>query len=425
MNYSSKFKRAIKALALFPIQPRMFRVYVEILRELKLLPEFKKEVTRSKTRVLIIALTKHVGDVVMMMPLIEKLGTGGSMIEVEVAVASNMEFLLAAIPSIAKVHGVDVGPASPPILNRYLHVMRLIRYARRVLARGDYDICLLVRWGVDPALSSYLAYMTNAPVRCGQDPREEVGAINEFPGTEELMTIAVRGGHGLPEAIRHLRLLPAVGLLSFVDEKAAERKNTQSLTTLAESIDWKALCDRLCIPHDLRYGVIAPGASHPSRVWPASRYAEVVLALADEYNMSFLIVGSWAEKALGREIELLSPRGISLVGTTSLFETIAIIRRSKLFVGNDSGPGHIAAGLGVPSIIISSWPEDCRKEGPTSPLRVRPVGSDYVVLQPKTAQWPCVCGCQSTEAHCILGVQSVDVIRACRGMATEGSHTNT
>jgi len=55
------------------------------------------------------------------------------MIDVEVTVASNMEFLLAAIPSIARVHGVDVGPASPPILNRYLHVMRLVRYARRVL----------------------------------------------------------------------------------------------------------------------------------------------------------------------------------------------------------------------------------------------------------------------------------------------------
>jgi O-antigen biosynthesis protein len=54
----------------------------------------------------------------------------------------------------------------------------------------------------------------------------------------------------------------------------------------------------------------------------------------------------------------------SLVGKVLLSELPAVLRSASLFVGNDSGPKHIAAGLGVPTVGIHSGSVDVREWGP-------------------------------------------------------------
>jgi ADP-heptose:LPS heptosyltransferase len=332
-------------------------------------------------------------------------------VAIEVAVPTHVAAFLRVIPSIAQVHGIDVDPSGIPFVSRLRFLWNIINYASRTLRDKDYDICLLPRWGKDPYLASYLAYLTNAPVRCGQDPREELTVKDDYPGTEELMTIAVRGGHGLPDAVRQLRLLPAVGLIHSLDEQSAAFRPTMALCHIAQSVDIKTLCDRLNINAELRYAVIAPGASHSRRLWPLEKYAETINICSSKYSVNFLIVGSPGEKELGEGIEhLTNTRALSIIGKTSLEETIALLSHASFFVGNDSGPAHIAAGLGIPSTIVSVHAKSITEESQSSPSRVRPVGPQFVIVQPDFPAPPCTSTCEHTTAHCILGVSVQAVI---------------
>lgn len=382
------------------------------MRKLGILPKVKSTPPDPVTRILVISLTKHIGDIVMMLPLLEELRSACPLVELEVAVTSNIASFLQPISYLSQVHNIDVGPTSFPIFDRYRYIWRLIRYAIRELSNKDYDICLLPRWGVDPNLSAYLAFLTNAPIRCGQDPREEKYMADDFSGTERLMTIAVQGGYGLPEAVRELRILPAAGLLPYLDEAASQAKTTETLIAFAQSTDWDGLCIRLGLRPGLKYGVIAPGASHGSRMWPPERYSEVASSLRAKYAFPFLIVGSVGEIGLGETIEILSDgAAISMIGQTSLTETTALLSHAEVFIGNDSGPAHIAAGLGVATIIVSVCPKTSLLEGPHSPSRIRPVGPRYKIVQPDIATKPCEGKCNSNIAHCILGVNIEAVIR--------------
>jgi ADP-heptose:LPS heptosyltransferase len=65
------------------------------------------------------------------------------------------------------------------------------------------------------------------------------------------------------------------------------------------------------------------------------------------------------------------------MGRTSLLEATAIMRQATLFVGNDSGLGHLASAAGIPSVTVF---------GPGRPERYRPWGSRAtLVLAPGLA----------------------------------------
>ncbi|MHB1865678.1 MAG: glycosyltransferase family 9 protein [Acidobacteriaceae bacterium] len=395
-----------------PMHPAAVRVYAYLLRKLRLIPEFKAAQNNPVRRVLIIGLSKHVGDTVMMLPMVDMIHDADPLVEIEMAVAVQVASFLRSVPYIAQVHGIDVGPAKIPFLSRFKFLWNVISYARCALYDKDYDICLLPRWGKDPYLSSYLAYLTSAPVRCGQDPDEEFNIADDFPGTKKLMTIAVQGGHGLPDAVRQLRLLPAAGLIQSIDETSAAGQPIRALSRIAQTVDFHKLCDRLHIDASSPYAVIAPGASHPRKWWPLERYSEVVTFVRNSYSLNCVVIGSPSEQQIGMDIEKLTCNdAISIMGKTSLEETMAILSHASTFIGNDSGPGHIAAGLGIPSIIVSVCARSIKEDCQSSPSRVRPVGPKFVVVQPEFPAQPCGNICEGARAHCILGVSVEAVIK--------------
>jgi heptosyltransferase-2 len=65
---------------------------------------------------------------------------------------------------------------------------------------------------------------------------------------------------------------------------------------------------------------------------------------------------------------------------------------------------HVGAAAGVPVIEISCHPKDGSPSHPNSPVRFRPWGVPYLVVQPAVALTPCSDGCEAPTAHCITGV---------------------
>jgi ADP-heptose:LPS heptosyltransferase len=90
------------------------------------------------------------------------------------------------------------------------------------------------------------------------------------------------------------------------------------------------------------YAVIHPMASAPEKAWPAQRFVELARHLYQEMEPIFI----------GTPNEDLTPFRHFRVFTGTLEETKALIASAALFVGNDSGPAHMAAALGVPLVVM-------------------------------------------------------------------------
>ena len=114
-----------------------------------------------------------------------------------------------------------------------------------------------------------------------------------------------------------------------------------------------------------KFLAVAPGANWPGKRWPASRYEDVIRKVAHKFEG---IVALGTEDDLDNDTFNLSAsglEGIDLRGKTDLQEAAAVLSKAQLFLGNDSGLGHVAAGVGVKTLTIF---------GPGEPKRYRPWG---------------------------------------------------
>ena len=115
---------------------------------------------------------------------------------------------------------------------------------------------------------------------------------------------------------------------------------------------------------------VHPGATNSrAKVWQASRYAEVASKLAETRDGQVVILGGVTEGLLAEEVRAGVPkeRVLMLQGKTSLGELMGVLSELSVFLTNDSGPMHLAAALGVPTVAVFG-PTDSRETGPYSSI---------------------------------------------------------
>jgi ADP-heptose:LPS heptosyltransferase len=104
-----------------------------------------------------------------------------------------------------------------------------------------------------------------------------------------------------------------------------------------------------------RHLIIAlfPGASWEGRLWPAGRYAELADRIADSYGAKIVICGASSDLQVSSEVQLRMHRqSINLAGKTRLRDLAALFERCALFIGNETGPLHVAVTVGTSSLCI-------------------------------------------------------------------------
>ncbi len=110
-----------------------------------------------------------------------------------------------------------------------------------------------------------------------------------------------------------------------------------------------------------RYVVFVPGSAHIDKCWPAERFAALADRISSEFKLPIIAVGTNSQKNLIEEIKNAAEVHItSFAGRTSLKELVELLRAAQLVVSNDTGPGHIAAALGSPLVMIYSWSNPAR-----------------------------------------------------------------
>lgn len=112
------------------------------------------------------------------------------------------------------------------------------------------------------------------------------------------------------------------------------------------------------------YAVFVPGSAHEDKCWPVERFAELADKVAAKFGFSIVATGVQSEAHVVERLSSLAKVPVvNLAGQTSLGELMVLLKEARLVVSNDTGPGHIAAAMGVPLVLIF---------GRSNPIRVGP-----------------------------------------------------
>lgn len=102
-----------------------------------------------------------------------------------------------------------------------------------------------------------------------------------------------------------------------------------------------------------RFAILNPGAGWPSKLWPTVRYGGLARYLGQKHSVpSVAVWGLTSERPLAQAIVETSARHAVLAPPTTMRELAALCRRAALFVGSDTGPMHLAAAVGTPTISM-------------------------------------------------------------------------
>ncbi len=100
---------------------------------------------------------------------------------------------------------------------------------------------------------------------------------------------------------------------------------------------------------------VFPGGTFIHKRWPVPNYVALCDLLLAKYPVRVAVVGGKGEEALGVQMMEAQPGRVhSWVGQMELLETAEVLRRSILFVGNDSGIAHLAGAVGTPAVTVFS-----------------------------------------------------------------------
>jgi ADP-heptose:LPS heptosyltransferase len=163
---------------------------------------------------------------------------------------------------------------------------------------------------------------------------------------------------------------------------------------------------------------VHPAAGNEMKRWPAEYFAGLIDLLIEGDGVNVVLIGAAEDRAVANAVldKIRNRDRVALaVGLVRLGELPGLLARCALFVGNDSGPKHIAAAVGVPTVGVHSGNVDLREWGPSGPRAVA-VGR-RVECSPCYLARPGEC---QRGLACLTSLRPSDVYAVCRRLLTLG-----
>ena len=332
----------------------------------------------------------QIGDVVMTIPLLRELKRNAPQAQITLVVKPEIKDLVSACPYVDEVLTFD------------WHIpKRSLEYRRRLLAlkfcfthlwRRRFDLAIIPRWDADWYSQTFLAYASGARRRIGYS--EDVDPIKQVHnhGYDRLMTQTLHRRAVTHEVERSLDILREMG--GTVTVFGLELWTTASEDDWAQ--DW---LQENQITEDQPLFALGPFAGNSTlKKWPMQNFAALGRWLRDISGGRILIVGGLGnEKEAQRLCAEIGAGAFTQAGQCSLPQTVALLKRCALYLGDDSGPMHLASAVGIPVIALF---------GPSCPHRFGPWTPKKQVLWKQLPCSPCSVENDATEKprrllHCL------------------------
>ncbi len=278
-----------------------------------------------------------IGDVLMTSPAIRALKEGHEDRKVTLMTSSRGAEAAALIPEIDDVIVYDSPwmKATPARPNS--------SYDKAIidcLKKRKFDAAVIFTvFSQNPWASAFLCYLAGIPLRLAQSRENPYQLLTHWVKDIETAETARH------EVRRQLDLVETVGgvttderiLISFPEDALQAMRHRLARRGIDFSRPWV---------------VIHPGASAPSRRYRADGFAAIARKLIDD-GFQIVFSGDRSERRLVKQIqEMIGAPTYSLAGYLSLIDLAALLKLAPMLISNNTGPVHVAAGVGAPVVDI-------------------------------------------------------------------------
>lgn len=261
--------------------------------------------------------------------------------------------VIVSTPAIRAVRGEFPSADIHLLVNKYTrdlvinnpNINKVLVYGTGLLGR-DYDMGIALHAGT---LQNYLAFKSGAGVRLG------------YSGWGGGFFLTKRCIDDCAERIRH-EAQSALEVVSLICDVKSDMRLEVSITEHGEQF-----ADDFFKKNGLLSGGMAvavhPGARQAYIRWKRERFAAVADRLMREIGARVVLIGGAEEEGLVNDTAALMSQRPALAAGLGLTQLVSVINRCGLFIGNSTGPMHIAAALNVPTVAIfgSEHPLDSYK----------------------------------------------------------------
>jgi ADP-heptose:LPS heptosyltransferase len=315
-----------------------------------LAPFFRKTLHKENIKKILIFQLGGIGDVLLIFPVIKLLQDAFPSAAISTLTEFGDElFYLFPYPNIIskKFRYEPKG--------RHIKILEKILFFRSLKHEG-FDLIYNSNRGNSLIEASVMAFMIGTPLRAGF----------EYKGAGFLNTIKSEFKYDTYILEQNLNLLRKLGIMCTYNDihiSVPERALSFADTFLKSNN----------ISQNEIIITVHPGARHHRefKMWPLNKFARLIDTITSRYSARIILLGDRSEIFAAKELEhaVKKPNICNAVGQTSIAQMAALIKRSKLFIGNDSGPLHIAVSQDVPSIGIFTS---------TSPEQLMPLYKDNI-----------------------------------------------
>ena len=301
------------------------------------------------------------GDIVHTLPVVHALKRNNPESSIGWIVQESFASLLERDPAVDTVYPIHIPSTSDPQAGRFAYLqaftatMTTLKGLRGELRQAPYDLILDL----------------HASFRSGLLGRTNPGGVRVgFRGARELNTWFQNQLLTVPDSLQHALEKNLLFCNHLACDVAAEDFH---MCCNGEDTDAVQAFLRLHSMAD-EDGIIYanPAARWQTKFWPVRRWAD----LADRFyarGIQMVFGGSPQDVSYITSItQLMKTRALVAAGHLSLPQSVALIQRSSLYIGLDSGPMHMAALSGIPVVALF---------GPTHPARVGPYGVENRIVR--------------------------------------------
>ncbi len=291
------------------------------------MPASTPPIPATVTRLAVIC-PSWVGDTVMATPVLRACRTARPDTHITVVCRPGLDELLGGCPWLDDIIAVDMKRIGGTI-----QAARRLRHAR-------VEAVLLLPNGLRSAVVAALA-----------GPRVRVGYRRAGRGLLLSHGLDRPPGRGPVAAVAYYASLAQFAL--GVDHVVTQM---QLVVTEAQGAEASRLLENVPRP----FVVLCPGANRKAKRWPAERFAAVADHLATRHGFGVVVTGSPAERSVIARVTAATHTDVTDLAShgVRLGALKGVIAEARLMITNDTGPRHVAAALGTPTVSLF---------GPTDP----------------------------------------------------------
>lgn len=288
-----------------------------------------EEFWNQAKRILLIRL-RSIGDTVLMTPCLSTLKKWRPDLEIDVLTESLSAPILESHPEVSQLFILPTVKSQLKKLESRWQIVRALR-------NRNYDIAFNLHGG---STSMFLARLSGAKVSVGY----KSGRYSNLISLAAPKPQAIWQKNKIHAVEEQLGLLKWAGVsMDKIPELSLEVKINLT-ETLTQKLAQVGIAQEFILIH--------PSAAFSSKQWETKRFVEIIKYLYDSYKLLSVVAVAPHEAKVAFEIQKNTKTPVAIFTELNLSELMALISLSKAFLGNDSGPAHIAAAFKKPVVVI-------------------------------------------------------------------------